>query len=149
MGEWFDNGIFRVQVPSGWKLFHGTDSDGKRTQKKVHICKAGNHETDIFTHICITICFFGRQDYYLSPKFFYDDVTDLEAFALGAHIWNGYTCTSLGYPYTMLNAQCDGCIFQVMLLMRNGEYEISLNDADVQMLIASIASSAKQSGTGG
>ena len=39
MSEWFDNGIFRVIVPSGWELFYGIDSEGKVTQKKVHIFK--------------------------------------------------------------------------------------------------------------
>ena len=138
MSEWFDNGVLRVQVPSGWKLFGGTDSDGKITPKKVHICKHAQFETDMFTHICITVCFFDRQDYYLSPKFFYDNVVDMDAFTLGACVWNGYTCTSLGYPYTMLDAKRDGCIFQEMILMKNGEHEISLEDADVKMILESL-----------
>ena len=138
VSEWFDNGILRVQVPSGWKLFHGTDSEGKVTQKKVHICKGGKHETDMFTHICVTVCFFGRQEYYLSPKFFYDDVADIEAFTLGAYTWNGYTCTSLGYPYTMLEATENGCVLQVMILMKNGEQAISPDDADVKSLLESL-----------
>jgi len=141
VSEWFDNGVLRVQVPSGWKLFHGTDSESRITQKKIHICKDGKLETDIFTHVCITVCFFGKQDYYLSPKFFYDDVADMEAFTLGAYTWNGYTCTSLGYPYTMLDAKRDGCVLQVMILMKNGEQEISLDDADVKMILESLSSS--------
>ena len=138
MSEWFDNGILRVLVPSGWELFYGIDSECRTTQKKVHICKDAKLETDIFTHAGITICFFDRQDYYLSPKFIYDNVTDMEAFTLGAYTWNGYTCTSLGYPYTMLEAKQDGCVFQVMILMKNGEHEISLDDADVKIILESL-----------
>ena len=33
----------------------------------------------------------------------------------------------------------DGCVFQVMILMKNGEYEISFNDADVRSIIESIS----------
>ena len=66
-------------------------------------------------------------------------MVDLEEFTLGAYMWNGYTCTSLGYPYTMLEATHDGCVFHVMILMKNGEYEISLNDADVRSIIESIS----------
>lgn len=139
MSEWFDNGILRVLVPSGWELFYGIDSECRTTQKKVHICKDAKLETDIFTHAGITICFFDRQDYYLSPKFIYDNVEDIEAFSLGAYTWNGYTCTGLGYPYTMLEAKHDGCVFQVMILMKNGEHEVSLNDADVRSIIESIS----------
>ena len=135
----FDSGYFRIIVPVGWMAFFGIDSECRTTQKKVHICKDAKLETDIFTHAGITICFFDRQDYYLSPKFIYDNVADMEAFTLGAYTWNGYTCTSLGYPYTMLEAKHDGCVFQVMILMKNGEYEISLNDADVRLIIESIS----------
>lgn len=119
--------------------FFGIDSECRTTQKKVHIFKDAKLETDIFTHAGITICFFNRQDYYLSPKFIYDNVEDMEAFTLGAYTWNGYTCTSLGYPYTMLEAKHDGCVFQVMILMKNGEHEVSLNDADVRSIIESIS----------
>ena len=135
----FDSGYFRIIVPTGWMAFFGIDSECRTTQKKVHIFKEAKLETDIFTHAGITICFFGKEDYYLSPKFIYDNVEDMEAFTLGAYTWNGYTCTSLGYPYTMLEAKHDGCVFQVMILMKNGEHEVSLNDADVRSIIESIS----------
>ncbi|MBP3411776.1 MAG: hypothetical protein J6K89_00790 [Oscillospiraceae bacterium] len=136
--EVFDSGYFRINVPVGWMAFLGIDSECRTTQKKVHIFKDAKLETDIFTHAGITICFFDRQDYYLSPKFIYDDVVDMEAFTLGAYTWNGYTCTSFGYPYTMLEAKHDGCVFQVMILMKNGEHEISLDDPDVRMILGSL-----------
>lgn len=138
MTGWFDNGILRVRVPSGWGLFYGIDSDGKVTPKKVHVYKDAKIETDIFTHAGITICFFDRQDSYLSPKFFYDNVVDMEPFILGSYTWDGYTCTSLGYPYTMLEAKHDGCVFQVMILMENGEHKLSLDDADVKAILESL-----------
>jgi len=134
----FDSGYFRIIVPVGWMAFFGIDSECRTTQKKVHIFKDAKLETDIFTHAGITICFFNRQDYYLSPKFIYDNVEDMEAFTLGAYTWNGYTCTSLGYPYTMLEAKHDGCVFQVMILMKNGEHEISLDDTDVKIILESL-----------
>jgi len=134
----FDSGYFRIIVPVGWMAFFGIDSECRTTRKKVHIFKDAKLETDIFTHAGITICFFDRQDYYLSPKFIYDNVADMEAFTLGAYTWNGYTCTSFGYPYTMLEAEHDGCVFQVMILMKNGEHEISLDDEDVKIILESL-----------
>jgi len=138
VSEWFDNGVLRVQVPSGWAIFRGIDSECRITDKKVHIFKDAKLETDIFTHAGITVCFFGKQDYYVSPRFFYDDVADMEAFTLGAHRWEGYTCSSFGYPYTMLEEHRDGCVFQVMILMKNGDREISLDDSDVREILESI-----------
>lgn len=136
--ELYDSGRFQVVVPDGWMAFCGIDSEGRPTQKKVHIYKDAVIETDVYTHVGITICFFGRQDYYLSPKSFYDDVVDMETFTLGENTWGGYSCTSMGYPYTMLESKRDGCVFQVMILMKNGEHEISLADADVQTVLKSL-----------
>ena len=135
----FDSGRFCVAVPDGWKAFYGTDSGGKETQKKVHVYKDASEMADIFTHVGVTVCFFGKEDYYLSTKSFYDNVTDIQPFALDCCIWSGYTCTSLGYPYTMLEGKQDGCVFQVMVLTKNGEHEIALDDEDVQSIVQSIA----------
>ena len=140
--DFFDGGYFRIPVPAGWKAFFGIDSSGNKTEKKVHIFKGAHLETDIFTHVGITICFFGKQDYYLSPKFFYDDIVDMEPFTLGEFTWSGYTCTSLGYPYTMLEARRDGCVFQVMILEKNGDHGLSLSDADVQSILSGLALTA-------
>jgi len=135
----FDSGRFRVTVPDGWMAFCGIDSGGKVTPKTVHIYKGISLETEIFTHAGITVCFFDREDYYFSPKCFYDNVKDMEPLPIGDYTWDRYTCTSIGYPYTMLNANKDGRVFQVMILTKNGEHEISLEDADVRLIIESIA----------
>ena len=135
----FDSGRFCVTVPDGWMAFCGTDSGGKITPKKVHIYKGISLQTDIFTHAGITVCFFGKEDYYLSPRHFYENIVDMEPLPLGPYTWNGYTCTSLGYPYIMLDTEKDGYIFQVMILMKNGEHGISLDDTDVRRIIGSLA----------
>ena len=134
----FDSGCFCILVPEGWMAFCGIDSEGKTSPKKVHVFKDARLETDIFTHAGLTFCFFGKEDYYLSPRFFYDDIVDMEPFTLGDYTWNGYTCTSLGYPYTMLEARRDGCVFQVMILMKNGDHSLSLSDEDVQSILTSL-----------
>lgn len=135
----FDSGRLRVSVPEGWMAFCGTDSGGKVTPKKVHIYKGIALASEMFTHAGITVCFFDRGDRYLSPKAFYDDVADIAPFSLGSFTWSGYTCTSLGYPYTMLDARRDGCVLQVMMLMKNGEHEISAEEADVRCILESLA----------
>ena len=134
----FDSGRFCVTVPDGWMAFCGTDSGGKITPKKVHIYKGISLQTDIFTHAGITVCFFGKEDYYLSPRHFYENIVDMEPLLIGPYTWNAYTCTSLGYPYIMLDTEKDGYIFQVMILMKNGEHEISLDDTDVRLIIGNL-----------
>lgn len=134
----FSNGLLSVCVPEGWKLFETTDVEGKKTQKKLFIYKNAVTETDIFSKAGITVCFFGKNDYYFSPKSFYDNVKDIKSFSLGGRLFAGYTCTSLGYPYLMLDSQNDGTVLQVMILLENGDEKISFDDADVKMILESI-----------
>jgi len=139
MAEIFDSGVIRVNVPDGWKSFVGTDSEGKDTPKKVFVYKNANEPLEIFSRAGITVCYFGKGDYYFSPKSFYDNVEDIESLILGGREWKGYTCTSLGYPYIMLESYGDGTVFQVMVLLENGEHKISMEDPDVQDVIGSIS----------
>lgn len=135
----FENDLLRVLVPQGWKLFYGIDSECNTSEKKLHIFKEAETEFDIFSRAGITICFYGKEDIFISIKDVYDNVADIEPIRLGEHLWEGYTCTSLGYPYTMLTSKRDGVIFYAMILTRNGEYEISLDDSDVKTILESIS----------
>jgi len=134
----FDSGIVEIAVPDGWMAFCGIDSECRTTPKKVHVFKDAELETDIFTHAGLTVCFYGPEDSWLSPKCFYDNVSDMEPFVLGTYTWRGYTCSSFGYPYTMLETECDGCIFFVMILTKNGGHEVSLQDPDVENILKSL-----------
>lgn len=136
----YKNGVISVCVPSGWKLFTGIDSGGKETSEKVHIYKNIELNTDVFRKAGITICYYGEDKIYLQARDFYDDVKDIEPFEMGRYVWYGYTCTSMGYPYIMLEAYEGKAVFQVMLLLENNGERISLDDSDVCMIIESIKS---------
>ena len=109
MSEWFENGILRVLVPSGWKLFYGIDSEGNASPRNLHIFKGAQTELDVFSKAGITVFYHGKDEIYISTRDFYENVRDLEPFECGGHLWNGYTCTGFGYPYTMLEAKDDAC----------------------------------------
>ena len=100
--ELFDNSILRVLVPSGWKLFYGIDSEGNASPRNLHIFKGAQTELDVFSKAGITVFYHGKEEIYISIRDFYENVRDLEPFECGGYLWNGYTCTSFGYPYTML-----------------------------------------------
>lgn len=142
-GEQFNNDFLSVFVPTGWKLFYGANSDGKPSPKKLHVYKNAQTELDILSKAGITICLYERNEIFISPKAFYDNVQDINAFELGGYLWNGFTCTSLNYPYTMLDSACDGITLQVMILMENGDHRISLDDIDVRSIIESISTYVK------
>lgn len=137
-GQLFCGEFFSVFVPTGWLSFFGIDSDGKESPKKLHIYKGARTELDIFSRAGITVCYYGENEIFISPKAFYDDVCDIAPFETEGCLWKGYTCKSFGYPYTMLEAQWETGAFQVMILMKNGEHSISLEDSDVRMIIESL-----------
>lgn len=137
-GTYFDTGRVRVFVPSGWKAFLGIDSEGRPDAKKLHIFKDATIETDIFIKAGITVCYFSKGEYFYSPKGFYDEVCDIEPKMIGERTFEGYTCKSIGYPYTMLDCFEDGCVIHVMILEKNGDHSISLSDKDVIDVISSI-----------
>ena len=109
----------------------------------MHIYKNIELNTDVFRKAGITICYYGEDKIYLQTRDFYDDVKDIEPFEMGRYMWSGYTCTSMGYPYIMLEAYEGKAVFQVMLLLENNGERISLDDPDVRMIIESIKSENK------
>ena len=138
MMERFDNGVIHTVVPAGWKVFEATDSDGRLTDKKLYIYKNAEQPLDIFQKVGITVCYFGKDTIYLSPKWFYDDVVDLEPFPLGRFQWEGFRCKSLGYPYVMLEGRLEGAVWQVMILLENQEERICPGDEDVRRILESL-----------
>ena len=139
IGDMFDNGSVSVFVPDGWCAFQGMDSDRNVNLRRVYVYKNAEHELDMFSRAGITLCFYGKREIYLTSRNFYSDVCDITPFTLGEYEWTGYTCTSLGYPYTVLEAEKDGRHIQVMILEKNGEYSISPDDEDVHSIIESIS----------
>lgn len=133
----YENSKLRLSVPDDWNVYQGTDLDGNENPKKLMIYKYANDPLTILSRAGMTVVLFEKNQYYMSTKGFYDNVCDIEPFTLGRE-WNGYTCTSLGYPYTMLEAREDGCVLQVMILTKNGDYSISLEDEDVKNIISGI-----------
>ncbi|MBQ3196209.1 MAG: hypothetical protein IJB65_07060 [Clostridia bacterium] len=132
------NGVLDVFVPDGWKHFEGTDSEGKETPYKLFVYKNANAPFDIFSKCGITICLTPANKFYISPKHFYDNVEDISPMVMGKYQWNGYTCTSLGYPYVMLEAETEAGVLQAMILLKNGDNEIAFDDTDVKAVLESI-----------
>lgn len=62
MSEWFENGILRVLVPSGWKLFYGIDSEGNASPRNLHIFKGAQTEFDVFSKAGVTVFYHGKDE---------------------------------------------------------------------------------------
>lgn len=142
-GETYDAGNVSALVPTGWKAFPATDLfdeyDGDNNPNTLYIYKGAKNEFDMFSCPGITINYYEDATSFMSAKSFYDDAADIDPVELGAYTWNGYTATSVDYPYTILEGTDGEAAIQVSILMENGDKKISLEDVDVQAIIASIA----------
>lgn len=69
------------------------------------------------------------------------EAVDLEPVTIGDYTWNGFTGKSIGTPIAVLWTGEEGeDQIQLTICLKNGD-KISLEDADVQAIIASITPS--------
>lgn len=142
-GETFDGGNISALVPDGWMGFHGVDFFEEYEEgydpNVIQIAKGAKSERDQFSTPYVMISYYGPDNPMFEPsKDYYDEGADLEPITLGDYTWKGFTAKSLDTPIAMLwtGEQGSGQIL-VTLCLENGD-KISLEDADVQAIIASI-----------
>ena len=142
-GETFDGGNVSALVPDGWMGFHGTDFFDEYEEgydpNVIQIYKGAKSEWDQFSTPYVMISYYGPDNPMFEPsKDNYDEGADLEPITLGDYTWKGFTAKSLDTPIAMLwtGEYGEGQI-QLMICLENGE-KISLDDVDVQAIIASI-----------
>ncbi|MDO4563442.1 MAG: membrane lipoprotein lipid attachment site-containing protein [Clostridia bacterium] len=141
-GETFDGGNVSALVPEGWMAFHGTDYFNDYEEgydpSVINIVKDAKSELDMFTNPYVMINYYGPDSYFMSSRDLYDDAKDIEPMEIGSYSWSGYAHEGYGYPTAVLEAT-DGTIsIQVTVILENGNKKISLDDAEVQAIIASI-----------
>ena len=142
-GETFDGGNISALVPDGWMGFHGVDYFEEYEEgynpNVIQIAKGAESEWDVLFTPYIMINYYAPDNPMMEPmKELYEDVSDLEPVTIGDYTWNGFTGTSIDTPIAVLwtGEQGSGQIL-VTLCLENGD-KISLKDADVQAIIASI-----------
>lgn len=142
-GETFDGGNVSALVPDGWMAFHGTDVFGDYEEgydpNVIQICKGAKSELDMFSKPYMQINYYGADTTMMTPgKEWYDDTADLEPMNLGNYTWNGFTGVSMEYPIAILWTEDGDAQFQISIWLEMEDGKISLDDADVQAIIASI-----------
>ena len=142
-GETFDGGNISALVPDGWMGFHGVDYFEEYEEgynpNVIQIAKGAESEWDLLSTPYIMVNYYAPDNPMMEPmKELYEDVSDLEPVTIGDYTWNGFTGTSIDTPIAVLwtGEQGSGQIL-VTLCLENGD-KISLKDADVQAIIASI-----------
>lgn len=143
-GEVYDAGEVSALVPTGWKAFpqhdaFSSDANAMLTDV-INICKGGESDMDLFSKPYIRFDFGGPdKDLYMTDKDFYDNVQDLEPITTGEHTWNGFSGESLGTKLVVLFCEEGDIQYQATLFTEPSSGKISLEDADVLAILASVA----------
>lgn len=146
-GEVYDAGNVQVLAPAGWKAFGVSDvfaeEENAMDPDVVQVCKGGETEMDLWSKPYIQINYYGPDTDMMQPsKDFYDNAEDIEPLTAGSYTWTGFTCESLGSAIAILWAEDGEHQYQASVYLEAGGQSISLNDADVQAILASVTPSA-------
>lgn len=123
--------------------FHGVDLFDEYEEgydpNVIQIYKGAKSEWDQFSTPYVMISYYGPDNPMFEPsKDFYEEGADLEPVTLGDYTWKGFTAKSLDTPIAILWTGEEGSDqLQLTICLENGS-KISLEDADVQAIIASI-----------
>lgn len=149
-GEIFDAGNVQVLVPEGWKAFPVTDAfaDDPKTMDPdvVSICKGGETDLDTLTKPSIRIDYYGPDREMMGGlKDWYSNTEDLAPMQLGNYTWTGFTTTDYG-KMAVLCAEDGDHQYQATVYLEVEGKTISLEDQDVQAILASVRPSDGSSG---
>jgi len=137
-GTTHSTGTFKVFVPDGW-LAIPFQFNGEHNPNAVGIYKGAKSEYDMLSCPGIQIYIPATKGRVPTDKSDYDDVTELEPWVLDNYTWKGFTGTyrtsSLGI---LMNDGDDGYQVSVYMKVATSNKTISVNDADVKAIVASI-----------
>ncbi|MBQ3552592.1 MAG: hypothetical protein IJA35_05530 [Clostridia bacterium] len=142
-GEVYDAGNVSALVPDGWKAFPVmdvfSDEEGATDPDALQICKGAETEWDILIKPYVQINHYGPDTTNITPsKDWYDDAEDIDPITTGSYTWNGFTGTSLDAPLAILWTEDGDHKYQITILLGTGDDAITLSDADVLAILASI-----------
>lgn len=155
-GEYFDAGEVKAIVPNGWKAFPVSDvfaeEEDAMMPDAIQIAKGAKDGLDLFSCPYLHITYYGPDTTLWEPdSSWYDNPVDLEPMTIGNFTWKGFTGESLGTKIAVIWAEgSNNQQYQVSAYVDAANGTISLDDPDVQAIIASIQPSAgPDSGIGG
>ncbi len=141
-GEIYETSMMSVLIPDGWMAFPKSDifeeyPDEPGNPSGLLIYKGAKEEWDQFTKPGLTINYYTPDTTLVILKDYYDDVKDLKDMTIGGRTWQGFTATSLDTPVAVVWTTEPDQI-EVNCWLQTDEGSISVDDADVQAILASI-----------
>jgi len=146
-GETYDAGNVSALVPEGWKAFPATDmwsdEENATDPDQLNIVKGGETEFDMLTKPYIQIVHYEPGSMMVPSKDYYDSAADVDPVTTGELTWEGFSAVGMleASFIIMWTTNADGHQFQINIYDKTDEGTITLNDADVLAILASITNS--------
>lgn len=141
-GEIYDTGEFRALVPEGWKAFPITDvfSDENAADATCfNIIKGGTSDLDLFSKPYVRLDYYGPDTMMMKPSSeYYENVQEIAPLQLGSHIWNGFVGEDAYGKSAILWLEEGDIQYQAIIWLEVDNTVISLDDEDVQAILASV-----------
>ena len=145
-GETYSTDAMSVLVPTGWKAFpfykNGNVDDVNPNEIGIH--KGAKEAYDMSHTPGMTLYFRPNQSTTSFGKTYYEDVADMEPFTTGDLRWEGFTGKmQIGYgdkrsAVAAIWTSVGNDMFQAFIWLEMDDSKITLNDADVKTILASI-----------
>lgn len=153
-GEMYDTGAFRALVPGGWAAFPITDvfSDEHAADTSCfNIIKDGASDLDLFSKPYVRLDYYGPDTQMMKPsRENYENVEEVAPMQLGTHSWSGFTGEDgYGGRSAILWAEEGDIQYQAVIWLEAGNEKITLDDEDVQAILASVEPSGGSISTDG
>jgi len=148
-GEIYSTGEFQALVPKGWRSFPVTDpfeEDRPVKSDCFFLNKGGESQWHVFEKPYIRLEHFypdEQMDVSEPDPELWQNVEEYPSMQFGELIWNGYAADNyhgrahMG-RFAVLWTENDGQKYQALICFRSGGHTISLEDADVQAILASV-----------
>lgn len=143
-GETYNAGNVSVLVPDGWKAFSVTDmwseEENATNPDQVNIVKGGKTDLDLLSKPYIQVIHYEPGSMITPSKEFYQSANDVESITTGSLTWEGFSATGLldSSMIIMWTTNADGHQFQINVYDKTNDGTITMKDADVQAILASI-----------
>jgi len=149
----YDTGEFQALVPNGWKGFPISDAfsdvaDAVDTSC-FNIIKDGTSDLDLFSKPYVRLDYYGPDTWMMKPSSdWYENVEDVEPMQLGEHSWSGFTGEDGYGKVAVLWSENGDYQYQATIWLEIESKTITLEDADLQAILASVKPSDGSNTTG-
>ncbi len=141
-GKIYEVGMFSLLIPDGWlenPFYVVGDTSQTPMNSIVSVYKGAPSQESIYSYPGVTVKILKTGSTPITPnKSMYSNPLDIKPITINGVEWIGFISDNGGYPFIEIVAECGEFSYIVMIGTDRINGKISINDKEVQAIIASI-----------